>query len=628
MLIEGFRALVFRGAMALLAVSLVILLAVSCGRGKNSVVAGSKPALTTDGATTPRAGLEPAPATHVERSLDSILAEIDAYPVPKGVSVETWATLVTALKREIVARSENGKTVSVVPTGTWDEVKDLAAVSNPAGTTATLKWTEELAGDYNNDGAVSIADLAPLAFYYGTMIFGWPSSPAFLCDGDGNGELGVSDLQPLAADYGSHIQGYVVWRGHYNGATVDWETSSRPNQNPANPNWSVDRPVPPLNAKPIYYYSDDITAVSDKANVRYKVVAYGDRAAGVESNEAAMTVFQLADSPWPKFRGDPQNTGQSPYPGAQTNTVKWTYTTGGAVESSPAIAQDGTIYFGSGDDNVYALNPDGTLKWSFATGGFVSSSPAVGADGTVYVGSDDLNVYALNPTDGTVKWSSLVGGMVESSPAVGPDGTVYVGSDSYKVYALDPADGSIKWSYLAGNMLSMPAVAVDGTVYVSGGAVYALNGADGSVKWIQNKAGGDVTPVMGSDGTVYAGGGCALNPADGTIRRKYAGSPAAISADGTLYVCDGGVRAINPADGSVKWTHTTGGFITGSPAIGADGTIYVGSQSGSVYALNPTDGSEKWSYATGNPVLGSAAIAADGTVYIGSNNYKLYAFGP
>jgi outer membrane protein assembly factor BamB len=91
------------------------------------------------------------------------------------------------------------------------------------------------------------------------------------------------------------------------------------------------------------------------------------------------------------------------------------------------VGADGTIYVGSDDHNLYALNPDGTQKWTFATGGTVFSSPAVGADGKIYVGSDDHNVYALNP-DGTQKWKFATNGRVMSSPAVGADGTIYVGS--------------------------------------------------------------------------------------------------------------------------------------------------------------------------------------------------------
>ena len=50
-----------------------------------------------------------------------------------------------------------------------------------------------------------------------------------------------------------------------------------------------------------------------------------------------------------------------------------------------------------------------------------------------------------------------------------------------------------------------------------------------------------------------------------------------------------------------------GGSIHSSPAIGTDGTIYVGGgydSDGKVYALNP-DGSLKWSYQTGGEVISS-----------------------
>ena len=40
------------------------------------------------------------------------------------------------------------------------------------------------------------------------------------------------------------------------------------------------------------------------------------------------------------------------------------------------------------------------------------------------------------------------------------------------------------------------------------------------------------------------------------------------------------------------------------------------------------DGTPLWSYATGGTVSSSAAIGADGTVYTGSFDRKLYAFSP
>jgi outer membrane protein assembly factor BamB len=66
----------------------------------------------------------------------------------------------------------------------------------------------------------------------------------------------------------------------------------------------------------------------------------------------------------------------------------------------------------------------------------VESSPAIGSDGTVYVGSYDHKVYALNGRNGARKWVFVTGDVVQSSPAIGPDGTLYVGSWDHKVYAL------------------------------------------------------------------------------------------------------------------------------------------------------------------------------------------------
>ncbi|MDP6035956.1 MAG: PQQ-binding-like beta-propeller repeat protein, partial [Verrucomicrobiota bacterium] len=38
----------------------------------------------------------------------------------------------------------------------------------------------------------------------------------------------------------------------------------------------------------------------------------------------------------------------------------------------------------------------GTVIWEFEAGGGVSSSPAIGSEGTVYVGSGDKKLYAIN----------------------------------------------------------------------------------------------------------------------------------------------------------------------------------------------------------------------------------------
>lgn len=104
-------------------------------------------------------------------------------------------------------------------------------------------------------------------------------------------------------------------------------------------------------------------------------------------------------------------------------------TTGGPIGSSPAIGTDGTIYFGSDDDKVYAVSPQGKVKWTFQAGDNLGiSSPAIAPDGTIYIGSASREgaLYALNP-DGSQKWKAHLGGAV-LSPALAADGTIYVGS--------------------------------------------------------------------------------------------------------------------------------------------------------------------------------------------------------
>jgi outer membrane protein assembly factor BamB len=67
-----------------------------------------------------------------------------------------------------------------------------------------------------------------------------------------------------------------------------------------------------------------------------------------------------------------------------------------------------------------------------------------------------------------------------------------------------------------------------------------------------------------------------------------------------------------------------------SPAIGSDGTVYVGSGADDkkLYAINGKSGGKLWEFETGKSqrgVASSPAIGPDGAVYVGSFDNKLYA---
>src|SRR5207247_9272166 len=96
----------------------------------------------------------------------------------------------------------------------------------------------------------------------------------------------------------------------------------------------------------------------------------------------------------------------------------WTYPTGAAIESSPAIA-NGMVYVASDDTSVYALNQTtGALVWSAATPAPIVGSPTP-ANGNVYLGSTDGLVYCYNATTGALVWKSTgTWGAIRTTPAV------------------------------------------------------------------------------------------------------------------------------------------------------------------------------------------------------------------
>jgi outer membrane protein assembly factor BamB len=378
-----------------------------------------------------------------------------------------------------------------------------------------------------------------------------------------------------------------------------------------------------------------------------------ERPLGVPPTSNVETVTS-STHPWPMFRHDLRHTAESPYTGPAAPGLLWRYRTGAAVRSSPAVAADGTIYVGSDNGYLYALNSVGSLKWRYLTGDAVESSPAIGTDGCVYVGSNDRRLYAINP-NGTLRWRYATGGAVRSSPAIGSDGTVYVGSDEGYLYAIR-SDGTLRWRHSTNTLppypqlYSSPAIAADGTIYVATGRdayLYAIN-PDGSRKWgnfMASKASWG-SPAVDSAGAVYVGSdaGCLhAYAADGAHKWSctdlgygaYPSSPAIsggfiyIAADTTSVwpsMSGGRLYAFSLADPSSKWSFGVSAPVRSSPAVDAAGTAYFGADDGCVYAIW-SGGRLKWRYLTGDDVYSSPAIGADGTVYVGSNDGCLYALG-
>jgi eukaryotic-like serine/threonine-protein kinase len=329
------------------------------------------------------------------------------------------------------------------------------------------------------------------------------------------------------------------------------------------------------------------------------------------------------------FRADPQHTGVYDTAGvARFARVKWKFHTGGYVISSPAVA-DGTIYVGSTDGHLYAIDrAAGTLRWKFRTHSRVVSSPAV-ADGLVYVNSYDGNFYAVDATSGKLKWKFQTAGerrfegthlhgsqpvaetmpdpfdVFLSSPAIW-NGAVYFGSGDGNVYALDAGTGALKWKFKTGDVVHASPAIADGTVFIGSwdSFFYALDAATGAQRW-RFKTGED--PDIHNQVGIQ--------------------SSAAVFGGMVYFGCrDSHLYALNAGTGQQAWSFPThGSWVVGSPAV-HDGRVYFAtSDSGLFYELRAHDGSVVFSLKFhGWPMFSSPSIAGD-MLYIGSNAGMLRA---
>ena len=383
-------------------------------------------------------------------------------------------------------------------------------------------------------------------------------------------------------------------------------------------NWTVTGAVSEQYMVRITSNSDE--TISDASNAHFTVIRGG-----------------LADSPWPMFRQNLLHTGLGTGSAPASDMLKWKFQISGVTYSSPTVGSDGTLFFGSDDKNLYAVNPDGTLKWKYPTTGMVQSSPALASDGTVYVSSYDKCLYAIRP-DGSLRWKFTTGGILFSSPAVDSEGTIYFGSQDGFLYAAYP-DGTLKWKLEAGSLNSSPAMGPNGIIYVGSkdNNLYAIN-PDGAINWKYLTGGAiDSSPVILNDDTIIVRSGddflYAIKPS-GTLRWKMSMKTSqylspAVTREGTIYIGsdDACLYALQPG-GTEKWKYNSGNPIISSPTIGADGAIYF-SNTTSVQSLNP-DGTLRWKYGIGNGnySFASPVIDANGTLYAISGNYNLCAFTP
>jgi len=367
----------------------------------------------------------------------------------------------------------------------------------------------------------------------------------------------------------------------------------------------------------------------------------------------------FGQDPASTFHHDAQRTGREPALGPIAPKLLWTYQTQASVDASPVISRDGTIYIASTDSNLYALTSSSQLKWKFAAQESIFSTPTLAPDGSILFADLAGRYYAVKP-DGSLKWSyALSGGGPErrviASPAVAANGQSFIGAWNDQFYSFD-SGGNLLWQIPIGGdgqITASPALDPAGNVYVAAHDSSDKNRIAGfkfepgsSLAWkFTDDLGVDRNRIISSpaidtsSGLLYIGAsrsedGClyALSLADGkqvfkAILPKGIVSSPAIAADGTVYVgcLDGSLYALDGNTGRLRWAFSSGAyFVLGSPSIDRFGRIFFGDSDGVIHALTPW-GTEMWSYPTQSNISSAPAIAQDGTLYVTSYDSTLYA---
>lgn len=172
---------------------------------------------------------------------------------------------------------------------------------------------------------------------------------------------------------------------------------------------------------------------------------------------------------------------------ATSGALKWTFPISGSDTIGSPAMDNGVVYFGSVNGNIYALDATtGALKWSYNPNSYPINSTPIVANGAVYVTVSNGEVIALNASTGAPLWTfGFFNRNGIASPALA-NGVVYVsiGGAPDQLYAFDATTGAVLWQTAVSNSQSTPAVA-NGVIYTgsSDHNVYAFDASKGTKLW-------------------------------------------------------------------------------------------------------------------------------------------------
>ena len=292
------------------------------------------------------------------------------------------------------------------------------------------------------------------------------------------------------------------------------------------------------------------------------------------------------------------------FPESTPGLHKWTYS--GEEEydeilTSPAIGENGSIYYGSNDGYLYALDENGYLSWKFKITGAVSS-PILN-QGRIYVGSGRRKVYCLNTTGREVWQYDLEDGF--EGMALSADNILYATDFSANLYALS-LNGDLLWKKQLHRDLGKPIIDRNNKVFVAG------HNFDEEVASLY---------IFNSDGSL----------SDSTEFRapiSHNSIALVIGKDGAVYLTIDRLMALDP-DLEVKWIYPAWniyGGITSAPILDDEDNIYFGRDfRGEIHSLR-SNGAINWVLDISDKVdfvddgIGTGIIGEDGNLYFALEN--------
>jgi outer membrane protein assembly factor BamB len=267
---------------------------------------------------------------------------------------------------------------------------------------------------------------------------------------------------------------------------------------------------------------------------------------------------------------------------------------------------------------------------------------SVNPDATTAFLTVSQQVYAVDVNTGTEKWHYPQSANSKinfySNPVLTLDGQqLLVASYDSNLYSIDPSTGVQKWSYKTSNrLIAAPLVTQDMIFQPSSDHyIYALN-LSGALVW-KAETGDPIWATPATDPTC----GCVyvssmdhyiykFKATDGTLITKsedlggaIVGTPA-IGTDGILYVgtFNREMLALDPTNLSIKLRYSTQDWVWGGPVLDND-ILYFGDLSSSFYALKTSDLTALWRIQANNAIVSTPAITGE-NIYFSTESDTVY----